>query len=59
MLEIRGSVEPALAAQLAPVQTLADVAARFRIADVVVQDEYTHDVLATLPDGRALAFDST
>ena len=39
--------------------TLAEVAARHPIADVVVQDEYSHDVLVDLPDGRALAFDAT
>lgn len=27
--------------------------------EVVTQDEYTHDVLVTLPDGRCLDFDST
>ena len=51
--------EPDLAAELAPVRTLAEVAARWRIAQVVVQDEFTHDVLARLPDGRALVFDAT
>ena len=59
MLEVRGSGDPQIAAQVAPVQTLADVASRFRIAQVIVQDEFTHDVLVSLPDGRALAFDST
>ena len=59
MLEVRGSRDATLAAQVAPVRTLADVAARFRIAQVIVQDEFTHDVLISLPDGRALAFDST
>jgi len=44
---------------LSSVRTLADVAAKWRIADVVVQDEYSHDVLVELPDGRALAFDAT
>jgi hypothetical protein len=39
--------------------TLAEVAARYPIADVIVQDEYSHDVLVDLPDGRALAFDAT
>ncbi len=59
MAELRGSAEPALAAQVAGVGTLADVASRWRIADVVVQDEFSHDVLVSLPDGRALAFDAT
>ena len=39
--------------------TLAEVAAKYRIADVVVQDEFSHDVLVDLPDGRAVAFDVT
>ena len=59
MLEVRGSSDPKLAALVAPVQTLAEVASRFRIEQVIVQDEFTHDVLVSLPDGRALAFDST
>ena len=59
MLEVRGSSDAKLAAQVAPVQTLAEVASRFRIAQVIVQDEFTHDVLVSMPDGRALAFDST
>ena len=44
---------------MAELHTLAEVAARYRIAEVVVQDEYSHDVLVDLPDGRALAFDAT
>ena len=59
MVEVRGKVEPELSARLASVETLAQVAARFPIAGVVVQDEFTHDVLVSLPDGRALAFDAT
>jgi hypothetical protein len=59
MAELRGVAEPELAALLAQVDTLADVAARYHIEQVVVQDEFTHDVLIALPDGRALAFDST
>jgi hypothetical protein len=27
--------------------------------EVITQDEYTHDVLVPLPDGRLLAFDTT
>ena len=59
MLELRGSKDAKLAAQVAPIRTLADVARRFRIESVIIQDEYTHDVVVSLPDGRALAFDST
>jgi hypothetical protein len=59
MLVIRGTSDASIAAQVAGVGTLADVARRFRIVQVVVQDEFTHDVLVSLPDGRALAFDAT
>jgi hypothetical protein len=59
MAEVRGKAEPELAAQLARVGTLAEVASRWRIAEVIVQDEFSHDVLVSLPDGRALAFDAT
>jgi hypothetical protein len=58
VIEVRGDPGPELAARLAKVSTLADVAAAWKIADVVVQDEFTQDVLVTLPDGRALAFDA-
>ena len=40
-------------------QTLAEVAARWRIVDVVVQDEFTHDVIAAQPHGRFAVFDAT
>jgi len=59
MPESRGQLAPPLAAQLAQVKTLADVAARFRIARVIVQDEFSHDVIVALPDRRALVFDAT
>jgi hypothetical protein len=49
----------ALAREVEDVRTLADVAARWRIADVIVQDEFTHDVVVMLPDRRALSFDAT
>ena len=46
--------------------TLEQVLARGReldpplvVDEVVTQDEYTHDVLAALPDGRHLVFDTT
>jgi hypothetical protein len=48
-----------LAREVEDVRTLADVAARWRIADVIVQDEFTHDVVVMLPDRRALSFDAT
>ena len=40
-------------------QTLAEVARRYRIADVVVQDEFTHDVIAEKPGGGFFVFDAT
>jgi hypothetical protein len=32
---------------------------RFLPGDVVIQDEYTHDVIFVAPDGSALIFDCT
>ena len=46
-------------------ETLADVVAwavreGLRISDVVVQDEYSHDVVVSgAPDGRATVFETT
>lgn len=55
-----------LLADIAPLQTLADVVAfcaartpRASIAEVVIQDEYTHDVVVALGGGRTLVFDAT
>lgn len=31
----------------------------FMPADVVIQDEFTHDVIFRAPDGSALVFDAT
>jgi hypothetical protein len=52
--------------ELAPLTTLADVlrwgfAARppREVVEVIVQDEYTHDVVVTGPDDRFLVFDTT
>ncbi len=39
--------------------TLAEVAAKYRIAEVVVQDEFSNDVVVDLPGGGALGFDVT
>jgi hypothetical protein len=56
----------ALAAAVSPLGTLADVVAfcaargpRAAIADVVIQDEFTHDVVVTIGGGRSLVFDAT
>jgi hypothetical protein len=59
MPELRGAFPPPLAAEAGQARTLAEVAARWRIVEVVVQDEFSHDVIAALPDGRALVFDAT
>jgi hypothetical protein len=32
---------------------------RFAPTDVVIQDEFTHDVIFRAPDGSALVFDTT
>ena len=32
---------------------------RFAPGDVIVQDEYTHDVIFRAPDGSTLVFDTT
>jgi len=32
---------------------------RFMPGDVVIQDEFTHDVIFCAPDGSALVFDTT
>lgn len=47
-------------------KTLQDVIAwgktlspKLEILDVVIQDEYTHDVIAKLGEGRYLCFDTT
>ena len=57
MAQVRGQLDPELAGQVAGVRTVADVAARWPIAGVIVQDEFTHDVIAKLP-GAFLVFDS-
>ena len=54
----------ALERALAPVVTLHDLiewglARGWMITDVVIQDEFTHDVVMPAGDGRVLVFDST
>jgi len=54
----------ALERALAPVATLHDLiewglARGWMITDVVIQDEFTHDVVMPAGDGRVLVFDST
>ncbi len=56
----------ALAAAVAPLETLADVVAfcaartpQAAIAEVVIQDEFTHDVVVSIGGGRSLVFDAT
>jgi len=54
----------ALASEVARLTTLHDlilwgVARGTLVSDVVVQDEFTHDVVMPIDGGRALVFDST
>ena len=51
---------PALDAQVAGLATLEDVIRRpgFALVDVIVQDEYTHDVIVAT-GGAYLVFDTT
>ena len=55
-----------LASELAQLHTLADVLAWARrarpprqVAEIVTQDEYTHDVVLTLDGSHHLVFDAT
>ena len=55
-----------LASELAPLFTLAEVLAWARrttpprqVAEIVTQDEYTHDVVLALDDSHFLVFDAT
>jgi hypothetical protein len=59
-------IDPALAGQLAAVTSLEKVLAWLPGAgvgldrvDLVTQDEYSHDFLVPLPDGRFLVFGMT
>ena len=49
----------ALEAVLASQQILQDVVRWRMVASVVVQDEYTHDVIVPWDDGLYLAYDTT
>lgn len=53
--EQRGALEVVLAAQ----RILQDVVRWRMVASVVVQDEYTHDVIVPWDDGLFLAYDTT
>jgi hypothetical protein len=61
-LRVVGAVEPAISARLADVtrlDTLEDVLHRgFEVLDVIVQDEYTHDVVCRTRDAFVV-FDTT
>ena len=70
MLTDRSQLAPpareALARELAPLHLLEDVARwafaqepLAAIADVVIQDEYTHDVIVPWREGRWLVFGTT
>ena len=51
----------ALAREVAAFATLAEVLVwtKYKVADVVVQDEYSHDVVVPGPGAVYLAFDTT
>lgn len=51
----RGALEAVLAAQ----RILQDVVRWRMVASVVVQDEYSHDVIVPWDDGLFLAYDTT
>lgn len=59
-LPLRGDLPPALRARLERLHTLEDVIRQpdLRLLDVIVQDEYTHDVIVAA-GALYLAFDST
>lgn len=64
MRELRrvGGVDEVTLADLASaarLDTLEGIVHRYEIVDVVVQDEYTHDVIARARSGAYLVFDST
>ncbi|MCB9762557.1 MAG: hypothetical protein H6739_22350 [Alphaproteobacteria bacterium] len=69
MRDLAGLPAPRLAAMTAELgaHTTLEKVARWgyakqpfvEVADVIVQDEFTHDVLVPLPDGLWLVYDST
>ncbi len=63
-MDVRFTPSPPLAAILAGQHLLGDVvtwlfATGGDIVDIVVQDEYTHDVLVRLADGSVLVYETT
>jgi hypothetical protein len=56
---LTASQQQALAAVLASQHILQDVVRWRLVASVVVQDEYTHDVVVAWDDGLYLAYDTT
>jgi hypothetical protein len=61
---IAAAAKAALERELAPLVTLHDLiqwglARGFMVSAVVVQDEYTHDVVMPVDAGRVLVFDCT
>jgi len=66
-LRIAGEIAPeraGLVAHASQFATLEDVLAyglvrHWDVAEVVVQDEYTHDVIVTTPHALVLVFDTT
>ena len=65
-VELSEAERGALTAELAPLGSLADVilgglraAPARQVVGVVVQDEYTHDIVIPWREGRYLVFDTT
>lgn len=63
-MDVRFTPSPQLAGALAGQHMLGDVvtwlfATGGDVIDVIVQDEYTHDVLARLADGTLLVYETT
>jgi len=56
---LRPEQRVALEAALASQQILQDVVRWRMVVSVVVQDEYTHDVIVPWDDGLFLAYDTT
>ena len=63
MLELRekdrAALSPQQAHRIQALGTLADVVTFGPILDVIIQDEFTHDVIVGLPGKGALVFEAT
>lgn len=63
MVRMQASIAASEAAELRTLEEVFRWATRrqdrLMPSDVVIQDEYTHDVIFVAPDGSALVFDTT